>query len=145
MATLAAMRPPSEIIEAVKRALAGEPHLRWGYVFGSVARGMAYRDVDVAIMPAASMSAGAVAWGAVVSRLEAAVGTKVDLVDLSQSNLPLLGPMLTERVLVLDLEPTARRSFEAETTSRWLDFQPAYEEFLRVRSLAMRKRLQGTS
>jgi len=134
---------PSEVIDAMKHALAKEPHVRWAYVFGSAARGTTYRDVDVAIMPAASMPAGAVAWGAIVARLEAAARTKVDLVDLSQDNLPLVGPMLTERILVLDRERDARCAFEAETTSRWLDFRPAYEEFLRVRTLAMQRRLHG--
>ena len=128
----------------MKHALANEPHVRWAYVFGSAARGTAYRDVDVAIMPAATMPGGAVAWGAIVARLETAAKTKVDLVDLSQDNLPLVGPMLTERVLVLDRERGARCAFEAETTSRWLDFRPAYEEFLRVRTLAMQRRLQGS-
>jgi hypothetical protein len=47
-------------------------------------------------------------------------------------------------VLVLDREHDARCAFEAETTSRWLDFRPAYEEFLRVRTLAMQRRLQGS-
>ncbi|MEO6597460.1 MAG: nucleotidyltransferase domain-containing protein [Planctomycetota bacterium] len=138
------MRAPSEVIEAVKSALAREPHLRWAYVFGSVVRGSTYRDVDVAIMPASTMPAGGVAWGVIVARLEAAVAIKVDLVDLSQPNLPLIGPMLAERVVVVDREPAVRRSFEVETTSRWLDFRPSYEEFLRIRTLAMQKRLQGT-
>lgn len=139
------MRSPHEVIAAVRKAIADEPHLRWAYVFGSVARGVpGFRDVDVAVMTAASMPAGAVAWGALVSRLEAAVGTKVDLVDLACGDLPLLGPMLLDRIIVLDRDPSARHAFEAETTSRWLDFKPSYEEFLRVRSLAARRRVQGT-
>ena len=137
------MRPPGEVIEAVRKDLAAQPHLRWAYVFGSVARGTSYRDVDVAVMPAASLPKGAVAWGQLVAQLEAVVGTKVDLVDLSQPNLPLDGPMLVERIVVLDREAPARRTWEAETTSMWLDFKPSYEEFLRVRDLAMKKRLAG--
>lgn len=130
------------VIAAVAATLAAEAGLRWGYVFGSVARGEPHRDVDVAVMPSASMPTGAVAWGQLVARLEAAAGSKVDLVDLGQADLPFVGPMLTERVVVLDRERTARCTWEAETTSRWLDFQPSYLEFLRVRDLAMRQRLQ---
>lgn len=137
------MRAPDELITAVGTALAGDPMVRWAYVFGSVARREPYRDVDVAIMPAAGMPAGAVAWGQLIARLESATGTKVDLVDLSQPDLPLVGPMLTERIVVLDHERGARCAWEADTTSRWLDFRPSYDEFLRVRNLAMQQRLQG--
>lgn len=115
---------------------------QWAYVFGSVARGGPFRLVDVAIMPSASMPSGAVAWGQLVARLEAAVGTTVDLVDPGQPDLPLFGPMLCERVVVLDRDRAARIAWEAETTSRWLDFRPSHEEFLRLRDLAMRQRLQ---
>jgi predicted nucleotidyltransferase len=132
-------------IDAVRRVLANEADVRWGYVFGSVTRGGDFRDVDVAIMPADTMAAGAVVWGSLIARLEEATGTDVDLVDLQQPDLPLIGPMLTERQIVLDREPQERRTWEADTTSRWLDFKPSYEEFLRVRDLALKRRLQGRS
>jgi hypothetical protein len=51
--------------------------------------------------------------------------------------------MLVERIVVLDRDPVRRRGWEADITSRWLDFRPAYEEQLRVRSLAMQRRLAG--
>lgn len=135
------MDSPTELIEATRSLLAAEPHLRWGYVFGSVARGQRGRDLDIAIMPAASMPAGAVAWGQIVARIEAGLGRNVDVVDLGCANLPLLGPMLLDRVVVVDREPDARHAFEAETTSRWLDFKPSYEEAERIRALAMQTRL----
>lgn len=137
------MRSPHQTIEAARRLLGAESHIRWAYVFGSVARGTSYRDVDVAIMPADSMPAGAVAWGSIVARLEAELGVKVDVIDLRHAELPFVGPMLAERVVVVDRERQARCTWEAETTSRWLDFRPSYDEFLRVRSLAMQERLQG--
>ena len=135
------MDSSTEQIEAARRLLAAEPHLRWGYVFGSVARGQRGRDLDVAIMPAATMPPGAVGWGLIIARLEAGTGRQVDLVDLGCADLPLLGPMLLDRVVVLDREPDARRAFEADTTSRWLDFKPSFEEAERIRNLAMRARL----
>lgn len=137
------VRPPQEVIAAARQVLAEDPHVRWAYVFGSVARGTGYRDLDVALMPGPGMPSGGVAWGERIARLEAAAGCKVDLVDLSCADLPLLGPMLLDRVVVVDREPSARHSFEAETTSRWLDFKPSYEEFLRVRTLAAQRRMQG--
>jgi predicted nucleotidyltransferase len=137
------MRSAREMVDAVTRVLADEPHVRWAYVFGSVARSGSYRDVDVAVMPAASMAPGAVAWGRIIARLEAATGTKVDLVDLSHPDLPLVGPMLTERVVVVDREREARLQWEVETTARWLDFRPAYEAAGRTRTMAMQARLRG--
>ena len=89
-----------QVLQAVRRVLAAEPDVRWGYVFGSVARGEPYRDVDVAVM-------------------------------------------LRERRVVVDKEPQARCTWEAETTCRWLDFEPSYEEYLRRRNEAMRLRLAG--
>lgn len=136
------MTTNDEALAAVTRVLHDEPAIRWAYVFGSVARGQPFRDVDVAVMPAASALDGAVVWGQLVARIEAAVGTSVDLIDLRRAELSLVGPMLRERRVVLDREGQARRTWEADTTSRWLDFEPAYEEFLRRRSDAMRLRLQ---
>lgn len=129
------------VVDVVRQVLAGEPAVRWAYVFGSVARGERYRDVDVAVMPRAGALTGAVAWGQLVARLEAVLGAKVDLVDLSAAELPLVGPMLRERRIVVDAEPDVRRAWEVDTTSRWLDFEPAYLEFLRRRSDAMRLRV----
>ena len=136
------MSTQQAVLEAARCTLQAEPHLRWAYLFGSAARGEHFRDVDIAVMPAASMPQGAVALGMVVANLEQAVGIKVDLVDLSQPDLPFVGPMLTERVVLLDREPQARRTWEAGTTSRWLDFKPSYEEFLDRRNRAMRERLE---
>lgn len=133
---------PEEVLAAVGRVLQGEAHLRWAYVFGSVARGQRYRDVDVAVMPSTSMPSSAVLWGQLIGKLEAAVGTKVDLVDLTHAEMSMVGPMLRERRVVLDAVPDLRRTWEAEVTSRWLDFEPCYEEFLRRRSEAMRQRVQ---
>jgi predicted nucleotidyltransferase len=136
---------PGEVIEILRRTLAGEPHLRWAYLFGSAARSPHHRDVDVAVMPAPSLPAGAVVWGQIVARLESALQAKVDLVDLAQPDLPLIGPMLEARVVVLDREPDARHGWEADTTSRWLDFRSSYEEANRIKILALQRRLRGDS
>ncbi|MFO1076706.1 MAG: nucleotidyltransferase domain-containing protein [Planctomycetota bacterium] len=138
------MSTPTERIGAARAVLAAEPHLLWACVFGSVARGEAGRDLDIAVMPSPTMPAGAVAWGQLIARLEAATGVKVDLVDLRHAPLPLLGPLLVDRIVVVDRDPLARHRFEADSTSRWLDFKPSYQEAQRIRLLAMQRRLQGT-
>jgi predicted nucleotidyltransferase len=134
-----------DLITAVRDVLAGEPHVRWAYVFGSVARGGAGRDVDVALMPAAEMPRGAVCWGSCIARLEAATGRAVDLVDLGCAAITLLGPMLCDRVVVVDRDRDARVAFEAAATMRWLDFKPCQAEAERIRVLAMQRRLRGAS
>jgi predicted nucleotidyltransferase len=136
-----AVLSPSRVIESAREALSAEPDLRWGYVFGSVARGEPYRDVDIAVMPAPTMAERAVAWGQLMARLEAAIGADVDLADLGRPNLPFVGPLLTERVVVLDRERAARIAWEAETTSHWLDFRPAWEAAERTRTRAMLRRV----
>ncbi|MFN6144775.1 MAG: nucleotidyltransferase family protein [Planctomycetota bacterium] len=133
----------AEAIAAVRRVLAEEPEARWAYVFGSTVRGGRYRDVDVAVMPTAKATlAGIGGW---VARLETAVGCKVDLVDLTNAELPFVGPMLRERAVVVDRDPAARHAWEASTTSRWLDFEPSYREFLAVRERAARLRRERSA
>lgn len=132
-----------KIQASVQPLLERQADLRWAYLFGSCARGADGRDVDLAVMPRDSAYASGVAWGSLIADLEAAVGAKVDLVDLRSASLPLAGTLLTERVVLLDRERDARHAWEADTTSRWLDFKPAYERAALVRLEAMRARLSG--
>lgn len=133
----------TDAIAAVRRLLAEEPDVRWAYVFGSAVRGGRYRDVDVAVMPTTQVTlAGMGAW---IARLEEAVGCKVDLVDLTAAELPFVGPMLRERTLVVDRDPAARHAWEAAITSRWLDFEPSFREFLAVRERAARLRRERSA
>ncbi len=136
------MTTPDLALATAKQVLDGEAHVRWAYVFGSVARGGPFRDVDIAVMPTSGMPGGAIAWGQMIARLEVALGTKVDLIDLAQADLPLVGPMLLERRVVVDREPATRRAWEADLTSRWIDFKHSYDEFLARRSRAMRERMK---
>jgi len=129
------------VLASVRTVLSARSDLDWAYVFGSAARGDHFRDVDVAVMPSASMPGGAVAFGQLIAALEQAVGTTVDLVDLRSAPLPLLGALLPERVVVLDREPQRRRTWEAEASSRWLDFKPCWDEANRIRELALQERL----
>ena len=133
----------AEAIAVVRRILAEEPDVRWAYVFGSAARGGPHRDVDVAVMPTPATTAAGL--GAIVARLETAVGCKVDLVDLTSAELPFVGPMLRERIVVVDREPGARHAWEANTTSRWLDFEPSFREFLAVRERAAQRRRERSA
>lgn len=135
----------AEILARVQPLLEREADLRWAYLFGSCARGADGRDVDIAVMPRGETYASGVAWGSLIADLEAAVAAKVDLIDLRVASLPLAGTLLTERVVLLDRERDARHEWEANTTSRWLDFKPSYERAALVRLEAMRARRKGAS
>lgn len=133
----------AEAINAARRVLAEEPNVRWAYVFGSTVRGGPFRDVDVAVMP--TPDAPLAELGAWIAALEQAVECKVDLVDLTNAELPFVGPMLRERRVIVDRDPDARHAWEASTTSRWLDFEPSYREFLAVRERAARLRREHSA
>lgn len=135
------MSTRDDVIARVKPLLAAESALRWAYLFGSCARGQTPRDVDLAVMPRDGAYPSAVDWGVLIAGLEAVVGLPVDLVDLRSASLPLAGTLLADRVVLLDREKDARHAWEADTTSRWIDFRPAYERYSRVRQQALTERL----
>lgn len=131
------------MIDALRERLAREQGMRWAYLFGSAARGEEHRDLDIAVMPVAGADEGGpdlATFGRIAGDLEALTGTSV---DLGSAPLPLTGPMIRERIVLLDRDPAARHAWEAETTSRWLDFRPAYERYSALRRAAFLRRTRG--
>jgi predicted nucleotidyltransferase len=63
--------PVARLERRLRNVLAPESTVRWAYLFGSAARGNAFRDLDVAVM-LASHARGAVALGRIASRAEEA-------------------------------------------------------------------------
>ncbi len=139
---LARMVRSVDVIPRVRAVLERAP-LRWAYLFGSCARGPEGRDVDIAIMPEVGAYPTAVAWGSLIAELEPAAGTTVDLVDLRTAHLPIASAVLSARVMLVDRERDHRHAWEADTTSRWLDFKPAWERYSRVRNEAAAARRRG--
>jgi predicted nucleotidyltransferase len=126
--------------QRLREVLAGEPAVRWAYVFGSAARGESFGDLDVALMLAAD-ARGAVALGRIAARLEeATAGVPVDIVDLAAAAPALAGRVAREGRAVVDREPEARRSWELEANRRALDIAPWLAEFERLRNEALRQR-----
>lgn len=123
------------------KVLQKDDDLVWACLFGSAAKGERCRDVDVAVMPREAAYRDAVEFGALRVRLEEAVGTELDLVDLRSASLPLMGEILGVRHVLLDRDPHARHKWEAEQAVRWLDFQPTYERASAIRLKALRQRL----
>lgn len=132
-----------DLRQTLTDVLAADDRIAWAYLFGSAARGGAFRDLDVAIMPREGAYDRLLDLGMLVARLEEACGYKVDLVDVRDATLTLLGPLLCERVVLLDRDPQRRSVWEIDTTRRWLDFRPAWERFQEVRAEALRRRLAG--
>jgi hypothetical protein len=64
------------------------------------------------------------------------------VVDLRSAPLSLSGPILQDRIVLVDRDPPRRHGWEAGTTLRWLDFRPALEEFSALRRQKLRARLQ---
>lgn len=133
------------VVKLLRDLLAADERLRWGYLFGSCARGGAFRDVDVAVMPKPDVYSSGIEWGQLIARLQQALACPVDLIDLRTAPLPLVGPLLTECIVVLDHQRDARHDWEANVTSRWIDFRPALERYSLVRREAMAARLRGAS
>lgn len=106
--------------------LADQP-VAFSYVFGSVARGAAGvdSDVDIAVhfesgLPPAERFDRRLRIGV---ELERALDREVDLVDLEDAPLRLVGRILTERVVVTGLQRPERVRFENEMFRRSVDFE----------------------
>lgn len=139
----AALHAPAEAADCeqrLKAVLAAEAGVRWAYLFGSSARGKAFRDLDVGVMLGAS-ARGGVALGRLANRIhEAARGLPVDVVDLGSAAPALLGRVVREGRLLADREPDARKDWEVEANSRALDLAPWLAEFERLRNEALRRK-----
>jgi hypothetical protein len=84
---------------------------------------------------------GAVAFGRIAADLQAAVPqVELDLVDLESLAPAVAGRISRERVVLIDRDPTARKSWEVESNRRALDIEPWHREFERLRFLALEQR-----
>lgn len=130
----------AEIESRLRHALAGEPVVRWAYLFGSAARGEAFRDVDVAVM-LRETARGAVALGRVAASIErAAAPFRVDVVDLIAAAPVLAGRIVREGRVLVDTDCESRRTWEVDANGRALDIEPWLAEFERLRNEALRRR-----
>jgi predicted nucleotidyltransferase len=129
----------ASIRDSLAAVLAADTRLGWAYLFGSLAGKGRGRDVDVAIMPI-DEAWGLLDTGRLQAELAMRLGAGVDVVDLRDADLPFAGPMLQNRVLVLDRRRDERLVWEAETMSRWLDMKPIRERFSKARLAALARR-----
>jgi uncharacterized protein len=131
------------VLEHLRSALSAQEGVAWAYVFGSLARGEAHRDVDVAIMPREGAFQDALELGRLQAALQGTVSCHVDLVDLRGAPLPLIGSLLADRQVLIDRAPADRHAWEADSMLRWIDFRPTYERASAIRREALQLRYGG--
>jgi predicted nucleotidyltransferase len=116
-------------MEALRRALEADSRVGYALVFGSVARGEdhAASDVDVAVGPSEGRTLGALDLGDIASRLEAACGREVHVVDLEQAPPALAYRIFRDGRVLLERERPRLVSRRARAILEYLDFQPVEE------------------
>ncbi|MCG5542063.1 MULTISPECIES: type VII toxin-antitoxin system MntA family adenylyltransferase antitoxin [unclassified Halorhodospira] len=104
------------------------------YLYGSRATGQARddSDVDLAVLfrdpqePALVCPAARLA-----QRLEQAIRSPIDLVDIEQAPVDLVHRILRDGILLLDAIPERRIAFEVDARNRYFDLLPYLQEYRR--------------
>jgi predicted nucleotidyltransferase len=121
------------VIDGLRSVLEADPRIAYALLFGSQGRGAARAgsDVDVAIglLPGARMSARDA--GELVSRLEAATGARVDLVDLDEAGPGLAYRAFRDGRLLVARDAQALVERRAQAILEYLDWKPVEDAFAR--------------
>jgi len=122
------------VIEQLRRVLEADPRVAYAILFGSRGRESAHArsDADVAIGLTRGAALSAAEVGELLSRLEAATGSPVDLVLLDEA-----GPGLAYRVfrdgrVILERDRRALVQRKVRAILEYLDFRPVEETFTRA-------------
>ena len=124
-------------VESLERRLAeallaepAPPACAW--LFGSRARGEARVDSDVAVAvllgaePPATLSGGALS---LEGRIEARLGTAIDLVVMDVAPVDLVHRVMRDGRLLFDRDPSARVRFEVGARNAYFDLLPRLREY----------------
>jgi predicted nucleotidyltransferase len=109
-------------IDDVRRAIAKVPGVRLALLFGSRARGTERDDSDVDVAldgPNVDRLSAAAALGA-------ALGLRVDVVDLRDATIPLLEELLRDAVVVHEASPGAGASWRSRILTQLETDRPWY-------------------
>ena len=122
------------MIERLRSFLEADPRIAYAILFGSRGRGSAHHasDSDVAIGLARGTTLSAADVGDLLSRLEAAASSPVDLVLLDEA-----GPGLAYRVfrdgrVIFERDRRALVQRKARAILEYLDFRPIEDTFTRA-------------
>jgi predicted nucleotidyltransferase len=106
------------------KALEEEPGARLAYLFGSVARGDDRPDSDIDVAVWLADDVGLIELGALGERLGAAVGARVDIVDLRSAPPLLCWQVVAEGQPLLVRDVLLRFDFEMDAVRRYEDTRP---------------------
>ena len=113
---------PSEILAALRTALAAHAGVQLALLFGSRARGAAGpdSDVDVAVLGRAVDRLG------LAASLSRAVGHEVDVIDLADPGVPLLEALVRDGIVVREATPGAGALWRARALAQLETDRPWY-------------------
>lgn len=113
-------------MEALKRALEADPRVGYAVVFGSVARGVSHAgsDLDVAVAGTGGRRLSALDLGDIASRLEAAAGRPVDVLDLEEAPPALAYRIFRDGRVLVERDRARLTERRARAILEYLDFQP---------------------
>ena len=120
-------------MQAVCRVVEADPRLGYALLFGSVARGEhhAGSDLDVAVGASGGQRLSALDLGDIASRLEAAAGRSVDVVDLETAPPGLAYRIFRDGRVILERERSRLVARRARAVLEYLDFKPVEDQFVR--------------
>lgn len=115
------------MIDRLRSVLEADPRIAYAILFGSRARGGVARtdsDTDVAVALTPGVAYSALQIGDLVSQLEAAAGTRVDVVLLDEARPGLAYRIFRDGTLLFVRDPHAVVDRKARAILEYLDFQP---------------------
>jgi predicted nucleotidyltransferase len=120
-------------MEALSRVVEADSRLGFAVLFGSEARGgpHARSDLDVAVAAREGHRLTALDLGDIASRLEAATGRPVDVVDLGSAPPGLAYRIFRDGRVILERERPRLVARRARAVLEYLDFKPVEDQFVR--------------
>ncbi len=114
------------LLSEAQQLLEGEPAVLAAWLYGSVARGQAARDIDLALLIASGHDAWSVAQRVAV-RLESALGhlLPLDVRPVDNGSAPAFRfAIVRDGLLLYERDNDARRLFWMDAVREWLDVAP---------------------
>ena len=120
-------------MDAVRSVVETDTRLGYAVIFGSEARGdrHARSDVDVAVGAIGGRRLSALELGDIASRLEAATGRSIDIVDLESAPPALAYRVFRDGHVILDRERARLVARRARAVLEYLDFKPLEDQFVK--------------
>lgn len=117
-------------METLRRVLEADSRLGYALVFGSAARGEQHAgsDLDVAVAASEGRKLSALDVGDIASKLDAAAGRLVDVVDLDAAPPALAYRIFRDGVVLLERERSRLVARRARAVLEYLDWKPVEDQ-----------------